>query len=309
MTLTKPYHIVAEGFSHIDIRYNPGAFHVSSEEQEFLGNFVSVQAAKAKERGGLFFDGDMTGILLHGESAPKAEGDTIRLEMQAMKYSQHAGLFRAKHNSPIQAAYVSGLVITRDNYLVFGKNQATEVNFMGKLGIPAGGIIEGFAGAPSFDQLYRELSEEIGFAEEYHLEGEVIPGWMNGMSAREGNYHLTTSFVVPLRLSKDELHDYFKEWKETQQKLLARIEQSGGKRKRVEFADLHFLPNDAVYLREFIDDQDSKGAAANLLGKSLDVVDEWVRHYKCDPFRLALAKKDGVKLHLPQPLIPVSPVA
>ena len=307
--MTHPYHVVAEGFSHIDLKYSPETYAVSREEKEFLDDFVAIQAAKAKEKGGLFFDGDMTGILLRGENAPTVRGnvDTLALNMQAMKYSQHAGLFRARHDAPIQAAYLCGLAITRDNYLVFGKNQATEVNFMGKLGIPAGGIIEGFGGAPSFDQLYRELSEEIGFAEEYHLDGKVILGWMNGMSAREGNYHLTTSFIVPLRLSKDELHDYFKDWKDTQQRLLARIEKSGGKKKKVEFADLHFLPNDADYLRNFIDEQDSKGKDANLLGKSLDVVEEWVSRYSCDPFKVELiAKNEGAIVYLPQPLIPVS---
>ncbi len=296
---TKSYHIVADGFSSIKVTaYNPGLFSHPTAERAFLDKFVAEQTARAQARNGLFFDGDLVGIVM---SSLVPQGQTLKAEAQHLKYSEHAGLFRSNPEAPVQAAYVNSLAITQDGYLVFGTTQATEADWMGKLGLPAGGLNLGPDGFPSLGtQIYRELSEELGIASEYHFMEELIPGWMNGGSKREGNYHVTVSFVTPLRLNKAEMDEYFKDWKAANEKWM-NAAKARGEKVKVEFKDLRFIPNDQKYMLQFIAEQDSKGKNANLLGKSLDVVEEWARKYNCDPEQLKESKKLGTQVYLPQP--------
>jgi hypothetical protein len=292
--MNKQYHVVADGFDKLNIvNFNPNTFHVDSEQQKKVDVYFERAKLAAEKVGGVFYDGDMIGILV---DSFKGNGNNLNLELQKMKYSQHAGLFRSNRDSPIQAAYVAGLVVTADNYLVFGTTQQTEAQFMGKLGLPAGGLEPSFADTvPSFGlQLYKEMSEEIGFAGNEHIYSQkrIVPGWMTAMSTREGNYHFSTSFVVPHKMTKSELNQYFTDWKNSQEKL----------NMKTEFKQLTFLPNDSKYLNKFIDDQvTNKGA--NLQGKSLDILEEWVRKYNCDILTLEDSKKEGTKTYLPQPYI------
>jgi hypothetical protein len=95
-------------------------------------------------------------------------------------------------------------------------------------------VLTGPDGFPSIGcQLYRELAEEIGFNHDAQVT-DILPGWITGASKREGSYHLSMSFIVPVKQSSKELAEYFGAWREVQ-KLL------GGK---TEFRKLEFLPND-----------------------------------------------------------------
>jgi len=59
------YHIVADGFSRIRIRdHNPELFGISDKDKKYLESFVEEQTRKAKERGGVFYDGSLIGILM-----------------------------------------------------------------------------------------------------------------------------------------------------------------------------------------------------------------------------------------------------
>ena len=58
-----------------------------------------------------------------------------------------------------------------------------------------------------------------------------------------------------------------------------------------EFKELRFLPNDQKYLLKFIEEQDAKGKSANMLGKYLDVIEEWVRTYNCDIEKLKSSRQ------------------
>lgn len=302
MPQVKPYHIVADGFSRIRVRsYNPEKFPVNPEEQRFLDDFVAKQTEAAEKRGGRFYDGDMVGAWM---SSIAADGPELGMTTQAMKYSQHAGLFRDNPRSPIQAVYVNALCITRDGRVVFGKSQATETQWMGRFGIPAGGVLVGPDGYVSLGgEIGSEAVEEIGLVPEYHLAEPMIPGWINGMSRREGNYHITTSFIAQLRLTAKECEEYFKDWKAAQDKLREKMMVRGEKLPKVEFEQLAFVPNDAKEFGKIVEEQAAKGKNAQIMGKSLDVVEEWVRTYKCDPEKLKESKKKGVRVYLPQPEI------
>lgn len=302
MITLKPYHIVADGFSRIRVRsYNPEKFPVNPEEQRFLDDFVAKQTEAAQKKGGRFFDGDMVGVRMDSLAA---DGPELSFDAQVMKYSQHAARFRGNPTSPMQAVYVNALCITRDGKLVFGRSQATEAQWMGRFGIPAGGVLVGPDGYVSLgNEIGAECGEEVGLVPEYHLAERMIPGWIGGMSRREKNYHLTTSFVAPLRLTAKEYEEYFADWKAAQDKLREHTAQRSEKIPKVEFAQLVFLPNDAKKLVPIIEEQDAKGNDAQIMGKSLDVVEEWARTYKCDPEGLKESKKDGAEVYLPQPEI------
>lgn len=293
MTKNK-YHVVADGFSSIRINsYNPEQFKNSECENERLDAFVKEQTERAQRRGGSFYDGAMIGILVDSIKTNKGE---LSFDTQNMRYSQHAGLFRTNPFAPIQAAYVNAVALTLDNRIVLGTTQATEANWMGKLSIPAGGLTLGPDGFPSLGhQLYAELSEELGISPEYHLSRRIIPGWITGASAREGNYHLTTSFIVPLQMTKNNLKEWFDDWKSAQQKWLTK---SG---RKIELKDLRFLPNDPARLNFFLSEQDSRGKDANILGKTADVIDVWANRYNCDSHKLR--NSEETRVYLPQPKI------
>jgi hypothetical protein len=294
MSQEKSYHIVADGFSSIDVvSYDNQTFQIDPFQEQIMQAFVEKQMERTKAAKGEFKDGLLVGILM---DSLKADNQTVQLAMQNIRYFQHAGLFRTNANAPIQAAYVCALVITADNRLVFGDTQFTEAQFMGKLAIPAGGI-----GTPVNDktpsymaQLYKETGEEIGLAGDMHAEiSGIIPGWINGMSRREGNYHLTTSFVVKHKFTADQIQKYFN--------LMRDFHASQGI--KTEYKRLVAIPNDKKYLETFIEEADAKGKDSNLQGKSLDVVEEWVRTYDCDPEKLIERKSQGARVYLPQPLI------
>lgn len=250
--------------------------------------------------GGVFYDGDLVGVEMNSFLS---SGDELSFDTQRMSYSQHAGLFRKSTNAPLQALYVNSLMVTEDERLVFGVTQATETDWLGKLSVPAGAVKEGPDGYPSLGaQLYREITEEVGISPDYHIRNEVIiPGWINGMSQREKNYHLTASFVTPLKLTEKEIKEWFKDWI-TALKKWSSFARERGLNIKSEFADLRFLPNDRNYLLKFIEEQDKMNTKANLLGKSLDVVEEWVRSYNCDIEALK-ASKTGARIYLPQPVM------
>jgi len=288
------YHVVADGFSSIRVNaYNPEQFKTSEGENERLDDFVKKQTERARRNGGSFYDGEMIGTLVDSIKTNKRE---LSFNAQNMRYSQHAGLFRINPFAPIQATYVNAVTLTLDDRIVLGTTQATEANWMGKLSIPAGGLTLGPDGFPSLGhQLYAELSEEVGISPEYHLIGKIIPGWIAGASAREGNYHLTTSFVVPLQMTENDLKEWFNDWKFAQQKWLVK---SG---RKIELKDLRFLPNDPTKLNVFLSEQDSRGENANILGKTADVIDIWANRYNCDPHKLQNLKE--ARVYLPQPKI------
>ncbi len=295
------YHIVADGFSSVRIRsYNPELFKVSNDKKRYLDDFVEEQIKNAKAKGGLFYDGELIGVLM---DSFKIKNNEISFDAQKMNYSQHAGLFRKDSNALIQAFYVNGLTITYDNRLIFGTTQATEADWMGKLNLPAGSLRISPDGYPSLgSQFYEEIIEELGIAPDYHIKDKkIIPGWINGMSKRENNYHLTTSFITNLRLTEKEMKEYFDDWKNAQLRWIKSAEERGEKVK-LEFKDLRFIPNDNKYLINFIEEQDNKGKGANILGKSLDVIEEWTTKYNCDVEKLK-SSKDKARIYLPQPKI------
>jgi ADP-ribose pyrophosphatase YjhB (NUDIX family) len=289
----KMYHVVADGFERFRIReYCSVLPEISGEEKEFLDSFVQEQRAKARERDGSFYDGDIVGLLMQ---SLQTDGSEISAATQRIKYSYHAGLYRVDPNAALQALYVNGIMITRDNRLVLGTTQATEADWMGKLSLPAGAVDVGPDGYPSLGaQVLREFAEECGLSIDHHVaERKIFPGWINGMSAREGNYHLTVSFICPLIFNEMEMSEYFRDWKALQEK------SGGGK---VEFENLRFLPNDPRYISEFVKEQDTSGNARTL-GKSLDVMEEWASRYGCDMEELK-GSKGETRLYLPQPRIP-----
>jgi hypothetical protein len=57
------------------------------------------------------------------------------------------------------------------------------------------------------------------------------------------------------------------------------------------------------YLNEFIEEQNNKGNSVNLLGKSLDVIEEWTNEYSCDIEKLKASKYEGPKIQAPSALI------
>jgi hypothetical protein len=299
--MSQKYHIVADGFSRIRaVSHYQEIYQPSLAEQRSLDGFVSHQREQAQSHDGQFFDGNLIGVYLN---SIVSEGSVLSFTARTIKYSQHAGLFRNKADSGIQAMYVNAIVITRDNRIVFGTTQFTEADYMGKMSVPAGALECGPDGWPSPGaQIYRELSEEIGFAADYHLSSAIIPGWINGMSCRENNYHLTTSFIVPLKLTENEMQEYFRGWKAAQDSWIS-ISHAHGEKTKTEFKDLIFVPNDPYYLANFIEEQDCMGSAAHLLGKSLDVIEEWVTQYKCNPETLLESRRDGTQVYLPQPLV------
>lgn len=287
------YNIIADGFSQINIlKHYQEIPKVSEEEKRYLEDFVREQTRKSEERKGLFFDGDMIGVKIN---SIKSEGTKLELETQSMKYSQHAGLFRLNPNVPLQALYVNSILITKDDKIVFGTTQATEAQWMGKLNLPAGGLTLSPDKYPSpGEQIEREIAQEIGLISGVHYDEQgIIPGWMNGMSSREGNYHYTISFVTPLNLDEKQLI----EWFEGIRDLVSRLGI------KTEFKKLSFFPNDPEYIKRFIEKQDEKGKDANLLGRSCDVIEEWSRTYECDPEKLKQSKLKGSKVYLSQPEI------
>ena len=90
-------------------------------------------------------------------------------------------------------------------------------------------------------QIYREMREEVGVTHDYHIR-EIVPGWVNGMSTREGNYSLTASFVTQLKLSEKEIAEWFKDWKAAQDKWMASAKAEGVIAK-TEFKDIMLEPN------------------------------------------------------------------
>lgn len=296
MSKKQPYHVIADNFSSVRISsYNPEKFKTTEEQKQRIDAFAAEQMRRVREKGGLFFDGDLVGILM---DSFKADDGQLSFDTQKIKYFQHAGLFRTDRCAPIQAMAVNSVMITSDGMIVFGKKQATEAGLMDKLGIPAGLLSIGPDGMPSLGaQIYREMSEEAGITPDYHIE-DIVLGWTNGMSTRERNYHMTTSFVTLLKMPEKALNEWFDYWKFGQEHLM-KTEQAG---KKTEFDGLHFIPNDPQYLRQIIEEQDEKWKNANLGGKSLDVIEAWVERYNCDISQLKASKSKG-NIYLPQPAI------
>lgn len=292
----RPYHIVADRFSTIGVRvHNPELYVPSPEDQKRIDAFVDSQTKRAKERGGAFYDGDMIGVPMNSFKTERSE---LSFDTRRLRYFQHAGVNRWEREAPIQAAYVNGLLITKDNRLVCGLSQVAEPQWLGTFGIPAGSLNLGPDGFPSMGaQIYREISEEVGIVPDYQII-EIVPGWINGASKREKTYSLTTSFVVPLKMNEAEARDYFEGWKAAQEKWMSSATARGEKMK-TEFKRIHFLPNDPNYLQE---DTIKKGGV-NIQGKSMDVVQEWAEEYGCDLERLKESKKSGARIFLPQPRI------
>lgn len=270
--MKKQYHVVAEGFDTIRIgSYNPYLLPVSKSDDDFLKVFIK----------GVSKNEDMVGVNLPSISL---DDKTLRFDTRRISYAQHASLLRSNPSSLVQALYVAGLVLTSDERLVFGLTQATENQFMNKFGVPAGGVSLSPDGFPSLGAaLYRELGEELGLVPEVQVEN-IIPGWITGASKRENNYHLSAVFLVPLRMTSKELCDFFDEWKN--QYVVLTGEKS-------EFAYLNFVPNSPTELKEWL-------AGCTVLGKSKDIVDEWVNSYGCSPDNL---KSRPSGLFLPQPTI------
>lgn len=281
----KKYHIVADGFSVVKATSYKASVFSTPDKDAFLEDFIDRQRRASMGKGGSFYDGDIVGLLT---SSVSVNGNEVNFETQRIKYSQHAGLFRGDANSPIQAMYVSGLLVTSDNRIVLGTTQATEADWMGRLGIPAGALNVSPDGFPSLGaQIYREISEEIGIAPDYMTHDSILPGWINSTSTREHNYHFTTSFVVPIILAERQMREFFGDWKHAQESI----------GRKTEFKDVKFLPNDPHYIDRFAEDQDRKGRNADLLGKSLDVIEEWATKYGCDPEKLK-ASKTGAKIYI-----------
>lgn len=290
MSLENRMHIVADGFLEADIKFNELEFKTPEADKSRLERFFTQQIENAKNRGGTFFDGDLVGINM---SSLKSEGQKISFKAQNIKYSQHAGLFRDNSNAPIQALYVNALAVTSDDKLVLGVTQVAEAENIGKVGLSAGAVEskDRVNGRLSLEAaIARETGEELGLIPGQHYD-VLIPGWMNGGSVREGNYHLTVSHFVPLKLTAEQLKKYFDSWK-------AKEDAKGAK---TEFKGIEFIPNDPGYIREFIAQQDKAGKNAKLLGKSLDVLEVWAEKYNCDPRKLAESKKEGARVYLPQP--------
>lgn len=286
----KTYHIAADGFSRIRIRsYNHG-LSISCEEQGYLDRFTKEQVRRAEEVGGLFYDSDMVGVKIDSICP---ENDTIVFDAQRIRYSQHAGLFRNNAAAPVQALYVEAITVTSDERLVFGLAQATEKAFMGKLSTPAGGVEIAPDGFPSVGgHLYRELSEELGISPDYHIMNEnVVPGWVNGASKREGTYHLAFTFFVPLRLTEYELTQWFADWKNAQNRL----------NKKTELGELFFIPNVPARVLRLLEESDNE-KGRKVQGKDSDEVEEWATTYACDLEKLK-ASKTGARIYLPQPVI------
>lgn len=292
--IRKNYHIVASGFKSIkNNSHNPEVFETPKDHKEALDDFVVEAIKSAEAKGGQFFDGDMVGVT--GFSID--EKDVI-IDTQAMKYSQHAGLFRTMHDAPIQAMYVCGLVLTSDNKLVFGNSQFTEADFMGKLGIPAGVIVANQDGVvlPLRDQLYGRLEKEMGLTEAHYDRQKVTPGWVTGMSRRESSFHYTTSFVVPLGIDSHELNEHFKTWKTAQDDAL----QAQGK--KPELKELRYLPNNPEIIMNYLAIEDKKGNATSILGKTADVVEAWALEYGSHAGAIVRHNfEKGPKIYIPQP--------
>lgn len=291
MSLEDKFHVVADGFSEIEATdYTSEIFPVSAEQRAFLDNFTAEQIVKSKKTGGTFYDGDLVGVKM---GSMRVKEGRLAFGLQKIKYSQHAGIFRGKHDSPIQALYVNGLVLTKDNYLVLGVTQIAESGNVGKVGLSAGAVEEKdqVGGKISLETaIAREMNEELGLEHKRHYEG-MVPGWMNGASQREKNYHLTTSFVVPVRMTAEEMTKYFNDWKKEQEK-------AG---KKTEFKGIALLENSTDKIKAFIAEQDSLGSKAKLLGKSLDVLEVWAEKYGCNPDNLVDSYKQGARVYLPQP--------
>ena len=84
------------------------------------------------------------------------------------------------------------------------------------------------------------------------------------------------------------MNDYFNDWK-----------AQNYHEERMEFEDLRFLPNDPKYILRFIEEQDGGNNAQRMLGKSLDVIEEWAKRYKCNIECLKNSKME-THFYLPQ---------
>ncbi|MFW6449547.1 MAG: NUDIX hydrolase [Nanoarchaeota archaeon] len=248
-------------------------------------NMKDWEEAKNRRKGGTFYDGDLVAVDM---ALWEVNDYSLSVLGQRIKYSQHAGLYRKNPDAPFQAIYVNGIMITKDERIVLGKTQATEANWLGNLSLPAGGVKVPNKGAPSLPlEAMREMDEETGIFEYSHLP-EVIVGWINSKSEREGNYHLTQSYVCPLTISSSEMRDCFRDWKSDKEK----------EGKQSEFSDLRFIPNNYKYLNSCIDKQDNHKNPV-YSGKSLDVLEAWSRAYNCDLMKL-IQSKDQPRIYLSQ---------
>lgn len=287
----KKYHIVADGYESFRIGgCHPVLPELSPENKRLLENFVKEQRKKAEEKGGSFYDGNLVGVVINSW---RTHGTEVSALTQRIKYSYHAGLYRNEHNAPIQALYTNGLMITKDNRLVFGTTQIVETDWLGKLGLPAGVTKTNKHDHVELTvQALRKFEEDCGIRKHHIVDGTLIPGWVNGMSSRERNYHLTASFICPLNLTEKEMKEYFDAWKNL-------MEITGNKMK---FKYIGFLPNEPEYVSSFVQKQDQMGKDANMLGKSLDVIQEWAEKYKCDVEKLK-ESKGKPKVYPQQPKI------
>lgn len=275
----KSYSVVADGFSRVHIAsHNSAVFPVTSEQQAYLDEFI---VRKSRETGATFYDGDMVGVPA-GELS--AAFDELTLGTRRMKYSQHAGLFRMRADAPIQALYVSGIVVTSDNRFVLGTAQATEKQWMDRINIPAGLVQVSPGGFPSLGaELYRELFEELGLLPDFVI-GEIMPVCMHGPSRREGNFHYSVPFFVPLKMDEARLRSWFEYWTHG-------LKSFG---ETPEFASLNFYPNEPAHIKRMLEEEDAK-SEPQIIGRALDIVEEWAG-YECDPEKLR-ASKTHVKFY------------
>ena len=287
------YHVVADGFSRVVMaEFNDDLPVLTKEQKQSLDDSVAQQTAQARRQNTVFFDGAMVGV-----SAMFAHGDRLVLHPQAITYAMHRHLLRTDPHAHVQALYVNALVITSDERLVCGINDAVDAAKVDKVSLPAGNVALGPTKEPSPDAaLYAELGQELFLIPEVHYSPKDITlGWISGMSQRNSDYHYTLSFVVPTKFSARDLHDHFHSARE------AIISIEGGK---TEFSNIVAVPNDRVYLAGYIEKHDRKctaGARAMLEGKTLDVLQEWAQRYHADVEKLR-ASKTGAHVYLPQPL-------
>ncbi len=296
----KRYHVPFSGYSGIRIgSFDPNTHQIPVGDKvkgKTFAQFISEKEEIEKLKGGTFFDDPIVAISMDPADI-KVENNHLVFKGVASSYFRFA--FSRSQPTSLQAAYVNAVVLTKPDEtgekIVFGSSTKAEGAYLGKLGVPAGGLLISPDGHPSFGaQIYRELGEEIGVNHDLDI-SRIIPGWAIGASKREGTYHPTFSFVVQLNTDGKQTKEKYEDWRATQKK--AKNEPEFGK-------NLRLLPNDPDYMMRFIKEQDAMDAGtANIQGKSLDVIDFWVYRYGCDISKLKASQAEGSKIELPQPSI------
>jgi len=288
------YHVLAKSISDpVIISYNPNRYFPSGNIDERIKKTVTEKKRETEEKGGTFYNDPMVGCFL--DKIGTDENGNLTLETQRINYFDHV-YYRKDPKSIIQALYISFLPITKDNDIFFGSRnpKATEPTFGGKTTIVGGGV-----DIPDLDvTLRKEVFEELGLIP-YLYKDNTIPVCLIGASkTKDGFNALNMVYVSQINLGSEEMDERFREYKKV-------LEEQ---KKRPEFDELYFLPNNFKLVGELVEEVNKNNCEFSgkyfglpkkdfiLSGVVADILNEFLL-YRCDIEIIKKEREKGTQIY------------